>query len=378
MGMSYTPTEVEQGYMDQLEYAKDQGNKRDYLNLAEEFIKHLNNSMVAQSVNFDGDEEKVSGQQQGHADLRNNLIREMMEHSGDEQWAHIHEMVETQGFQNYHIAELEDSRPAPLSSRATDDSLSARSISLAEIRPDSPVTGSRRSLSTHDSGVLYPRGLPAVPAVPRRRGPRPQVQVPHHVRMANRNVVRAQAAGAAFQGGVQGQFRGYVGADRGDQNVPYGRVHLVQMANIAGRAHFMNELVQDANMGRIRVETSRKGPFRGTSGHIKTMARSTHVVYRVRGGVIQITIYRGVIKTELDVLIGKLGAHRISTPKTICTLVVRGKKRKLGDLQTLDLSALRGVILESLSKSKSVGISLHDLKKDGSLHRLHRPEREYK
>ena len=193
-----------------------------------------------------------------------------------------------------------------------------------------------------------------------------------------RRARHAVPAGAAFQGGVQGQFRGYVGADRGAQNVPYGRVHLVQMANIAGRTHFMNELVEDANMGRIRVETSRKGPFRGTSGHIKTMARSTHVVYRVRGGVIQITVYRGVIKTELDVLVGKLGAHRISTPKTICTLVVRGKKRKLGDLQTLDLSALRGVILESLSKAKSVGISLHDIKKNGSLHRLHRPEREYR
>ena len=232
--------------------------------------------------------------------------------------------------------------------------------------------------SSHDTEVLFPQGLPDVPVVPRRRGRRPQVHVPHHVRMANRNVVRAHAAGAAFQGGVQGQFRGYVGADRGDQNVPYGRVHLVQMAHVAGRAHFMNELVQDANMGRIRVETSRKGPFRGTSGHVKTMARSTHVVYRVRGGVIQITVYRGVIKTELDVLVGKLGAHRISTPKTVCTLVVRGKKRKLGDLQTLDLSALRGAILESLSKAKSVGISLHDMKNNGSLHRLHRPEREYK
>ena len=150
------------------------------------------------------------------------------------------------------------------------------------------------------------------------------------------------------------------------------------MANIAGTEHFMNELVQDANMGRLRVETSRKGPFRGTSGHIKTMARSTHIVYRVRGGVIQITIYRGVFSTEMDVLVGKLGAHRISTDKTICTLVVRGKRRKLGDLQTLDLNALRGAVLESLSKAKSVGISLHDIGKDGSLHRMHRPERDYK
>ena len=199
------------------------------------------------------------------------------------------------------------------------------------------------------------------------------------MRQAHRNVVHASAAGTGFASRLAGnQFHGYVGADRGGQVPPFGRVHLVQMANIAGTQHFMNELVQDANMGRIRVETSRRGPFRGTSGHIKTMARSTHIVYRVRGGVIQITIYRGVLKTELDVLIGKLGAHRISTKKTICTLVVRGRKRKLGDLQTLDLAALRGAVLESLSKAKSVGISLHDIGGKGSLHRQHRPEREYR
>ena len=69
--------------------------------------------------------------------------------------------------------------------------------------------------------------------------------------------------------------------------------------------------------------------------------------------------------------------HRISTDKTVCTLVVRGRKRKLGNLQTLDLAALRGAILESLSKSKTVGISLHDIGRKGSLHRMHRPEREY-
>ena len=373
-------TSDEQSWMDQIEYAKEHGNKRDYFNLTEEFIKHLNNSMHAQPMHHTGDDEKMEEQDRALAHLRNNLIREMAQHSYSERWQHIYEMVETQGFQYFHIAELEDSRRSrSRSSMATDDSSSvpsSRSISLGEFGSRSVTPVSRRSLSIHDAAVL---NLPAVPAMPRRRAPRvPRVQVPHHVRMANRNVVRAQAAGVAFQGGVQGQFRGYVGADRGAQNVPYGRVHLVQMANIAGRTHFMNELVQDANMGRIRVETSRKGPFRGTSGHIKTMARSTHVVYRVRGGVIQITVYRGVIKTELDVLVGKLGAHRISTPKTICTLVVRGKKRKLGDLQTLDLSALRGVILESLSKAKSVGISLHDMKNNGSLHRLHRPEREYK
>ena len=76
-------------------------------------------------------------------------------------------------------------------------------------------------------------------------------------------------------------------------------------------------------------------------------------------------------------LFGKLGAHRLSTTKTICTLVLRGKKRKLGDLQTLDLNALRGALLRGLATSKAVGVSLHDIGKEGSLHRQHRPEREY-
>ena len=212
--------------------------------------------------------------------------------------------------------------------------------------------------SSHDIGVLHPH-LPPVPALPRR-------QVPEHVRRGYRNVVHSQ---------IMRPTGGFMGAERG---LPiHGRVHLVRMSNVAGDDHFMHELVEDANLGRRRVQTSRKGPFRGTSGHIKAMARSTHVVYRVRGRVIQITVYRGVLKRELDVLVGKLGAHRISTKKTICMLVVKGRKRKLGDLQTLDLSALRGAIVRSLSTSKSVGISLHDIGKEGSLHRQHRPEREY-
>jgi hypothetical protein len=177
--------------------------------------------------------------------------------------------------------------------------------------------------------------------------------------------------------GVQpGIFQNYTRAAN-NQFPPFGRVHLVKMANIAGSEHFMHELDADVNMNRRRVQTSRKGPFRGTTGHIKTMARSTHVVYRVRGGVIQITIYRGVLKRELDVLIGKLGAHRVSTEKTICMLVIRGKKRKLGYLQTLKLAALRGAILRGLSDAKSVGIALHDTVKKGMIHRTHRPEREY-
>ena len=246
----------------------------------------------------------------------------------------------------------------PPSSDPTSEALSTQSLST------------RSSVhSDHDIDVLFPH-LPAVPQIRRRALRRP---IPVDVRRNYRNVVHANAY--PLHQVLHPPVYGRVQADPG---LPlYGRVHLVKMSNVAGDDHFMHELIQDANMGRLRVQTSRKGPFKSTSGHIKTMARSSHIVYRVRGRVIQVTVYRGVTKRELDVMFGKLGAHRLSTPKTICTLVLRGKKRKLGDLQTLDLNALRGALLRGLATSKAVGVSLHDIGKEGSLHRQHRPEREY-
>ena len=406
------------------------GSKERYLDLAEELVIRLNGMLQAMPSHTDMDDEKIGEEQRVLSDLRNEYINDLSRISNDDRWEHINEQVNTGGFDVHRIPQIgsdlyadfvfnEEARhrrrgvteaelPAPASPPRSVPSMidqflqdrqsqrfGGRRLTQAPIIDPNmpplergPVGGGRgaargaargrgrgrgQPVPQHNANVLYPN-------IPVPRQPRPPRQpVQFHVRQAHRNVVRASAAGTGFAGRLAGnQFHGYVGADRGGQVPPYGRVHLVQMANIAGTQHFMNELVQDANMGRIRVETSRRGPFRGTSGHIKTMARSTHIVYRVRGGVLQITVYRGVIKTEMDVLIGKLGAHRISTKKTICTLVVRGRKRKLGDLQTLDLAALRGAVLESLSKAKSVGISLHDIGDKGSLHRQHRPEREYR
>ena len=391
------------------------GSKERYMDLAEELVVQLNGMLRAVPSHTDMDDEKIGEEQRVLSDLRNEYINDLSRISNDDRWEHINEQVNTGGFDVHRIPQIgsdlyadfvfneerraEQGRSVPsmidqfLQDRQSQRFGGRRLTQAPIIDPNmpplerGPVGGGRgaargaarrgrgrgRPVPQHNANVLYPN----IPAPRQPRQPRQPVQF--HVRQAHRNVVRASAAGTGFAGRLAGnQFHGYVGADRGGQVPPYGRVHLVQMANIAGTQHFMNELVQDANMGRIRVETSRRGPFRGTSGHIKTMARSTHIVYRVRGGVLQITVYRGVIKTEMDVLIGKLGAHRISTKKTICTLVVRGRKRKLGDLQTLDLAALRGAVLESLSKAKSVGISLHDIGGKGSLHRQHRPEREYR
>ena len=105
------------------------------------------------------------------------------------------------------------------------------------------------------------------------------VPAPLHVRQQHRNTLDTINAHGMY--GVQpGIFQNYTRAAN-NQFPPFGRVHLVKMANIAGSEHFMHELDADVNMNRRRVQTSRKGPFRGTTGHIKTMARSTHVVYRV-------------------------------------------------------------------------------------------------
>ena len=173
-------------------------------------------------------------------------------------------------------------------------------------------------------------------------------------------------------------FRGYVHSPATGRVAPYARVHLVKMANIAGPTHFMQQLAADANMGQRKVESmTRKGPF-GTKGRYRVMARSAHVKYTKRLGVIEITIQRGVRPTELDVLLGKLGAHRHSVEQSICTLVVNRKKRKLGNLKNVDLNKLRTEIETILMTRRVVGITLTDIKGRGVLHRKHKPEMHYK
>ena len=173
-------------------------------------------------------------------------------------------------------------------------------------------------------------------------------------------------------------FQGYVHSPASGSVAPYARVHLIKMANIAGPTHFMQQLTADANMGRRKVESmTRHGPF-GTKGSYRVMARSAHVKYTKRSGVIEITIQRGVRPTELDVLIGKLRAHRHSVEQSICTLVVHKKKRKLGNLKNVDFIKLRTEIERVLMRSRVVGIMLTDIKGKGALHKKHRPEMHYK
>jgi hypothetical protein len=177
--------------------------------------------------------------------------------------------------------------------------------------------------------------------------------------------------------GKQSLFRGYT-HDVGSNVAPMGRVHLVSMASIASKQHFIRELTEDANMGRRKVEAeSRFGPFRDQRGNYMTKARSANVRYQVRNRAIHISVSRGVHTRELDVLIGKLAAHRMSVNNSHIVLLVGGRRMRLGKLDNTDLEGLRETLQRALTKNTSIGILIHDEKPNGALHRNHRPDRDY-
>ena len=186
-------------------------------------------------------------------------------------------------------------------------------------------------------------------------------------------VAREERTVAPSAMGSQSLVRGYMRDVQGNV-APMGRVHLVSMANIATRGHFMQELTTDANMGRRKVEAeSRHGPFRDARGNYMTKARSANVRYQVRNRAIHITVHRGAHPRELDVLIGKLAAHRMTVNNSRITLVVNRRKMRLGKLDNTDLAGLRETIQRALTKNTSIGIMIHDEKPNGALHKKHLP-----
>jgi hypothetical protein len=165
--------------------------------------------------------------------------------------------------------------------------------------------------------------------------------------------------------------------NRGNERARMGRAHLIRPSMHAGPHHFMHEIQADANMGKRSLESdARRGPFSNMEGSYRTMARSAKVVYKVRNKIVQITIQRGVHRKELDVLIGKLGAHRMSTSDTEIYIIANRRKTRMGLLSSISLVDLRKTIQQNLTKFRTVGIALHD-RKPGALHRKHRPSYEY-
>ena len=153
---------------------------------------------------------------------------------------------------------------------------------------------------------------------------------------------------------------------------PIGRVHLVTLGPLVGdeeSRHFLSQMDADSNLGAKRMlDAGRRGPFRNSSGASRVMDRSAHISYRRRGHSIEITILRGVTSYELDTLVGKISAHRLSTVQTTL-FFVDGKKRKLGNLDRVDLEKLRDKIRKALEKRRQVGLELSDLRDRGILHK---------
>ena len=127
--------------------------------------------------------------------------------------------------------------------------------------------------------------------------------------------------------------------------------------------HFLFDVEGDVNEGQKQLlAKSRRGPFSSSSGRSTIMDRSSHVLYRKRGGSFEITVSRGVIQSEVDLLINKLELHRASVPMSSVVLI-KGKKRyRLGSLDDIDFERLKEMIGQCLQKYKSCGILIIDAK----------------
>jgi hypothetical protein len=153
---------------------------------------------------------------------------------------------------------------------------------------------------------------------------------------------------------------------------PVGRVHLVSLGPSTGdqhHQHFLTQMDADANMGAQNLrERSRRGPFRQSSGRSRVMNRSAHVAYRRRGHAIEITVRRGITDGEMETLIGKLSAHRMSTSKTDLYIITSSRK-KFGALSRIDMEKLRDKIYRELGKRPTIGLLMQDVHGKGVLHK---------
>ncbi len=153
---------------------------------------------------------------------------------------------------------------------------------------------------------------------------------------------------------------------------PVGRVHLVSLGPDVGdenENHILTQLDADANMGAQNLrQRARRGPFRTSTGRSRIMDRSAHVSYRRRGYTIEITIRRGVTENEMDVLISKLCAHRMSSQEATVFLI-NGTRKKMGTLDRIDMEKLRLKIEKELTKRATIGILIQDNVSKGLLHK---------
>ena len=166
-----------------------------------------------------------------------------------------------------------------------------------------------------------------------------------------------------------GRSTAYRMVSSGDLVAPAtGRVHLVGMGKHAdANLHFLPQMDADANMGAKKA-MKKQGPFKDQSGESYVMERSAHTSFRRRGNGIEITVRRGVSGIEIEKLIGRLSAHRLSVHTTFVYLVEGSKRRKLGRLSEIDLEKLKAKIYTLLTKRPHLGIHLVDEADTGALH----------
>ena len=115
-------------------------------------------------------------------------------------------------------------------------------------------------------------------------------------------------------------------------------------------------------------ERSRRGPFRTSTGRSRVMDRTAHVAYRRRGHAMEITVRRGITDSEMETLIGKLSAHRIASQRADLYLI-SGSRKKMGDLDRIDMEKLRTKIYAELQKRPTIGLLVQDVHTKGLLHK---------
>ena len=154
---------------------------------------------------------------------------------------------------------------------------------------------------------------------------------------------------------------------------PVGRVHLVSMGDAVGDQrdkHILAQMDADSNMGaKTLLKRSKRGPFKHSSGRSRIMSKTAHVSYRRRNGALEITVRRGVTEQEMDTLIAKLGAHRLSTRNSYLYIIKGNSKKKIAALAQVKLDKLRMKIYDCLDKYSSIGLVVQDTFEKGALHK---------
>ena len=150
-----------------------------------------------------------------------------------------------------------------------------------------------------------------------------------------------------------------------------GAVHMVQPADNYNDKHFMHDMDGDINQGqKVLVEKSRRGPFRDQTGRSTVMDRSAHVTYRKRTGVFEITVRRGAIASEMQQLLSKLSAHRMSIGGSNITIIKGTKRYRLGPLNEINMRYLRELVEECIGQYGSCGLEITETRSgSGAIYR---------